>query len=241
MSVSLLMIPVALALRAIMGKDNFESWVDSLQVRIPTSFKDKAELIATVKKAGFDAENWGGSIKTHFNKDGAFFFWEFRNGSWEAVFAKADFQIAVTPFLAAVESQAGRVIFLRNEKTQKVALVCQKTYPTNFREPSVLKQVLTNLGSKPHDLEDGCIKCSFGQTRLVFQPVPGSSFAVQVENFPEKETYASLALMDEEYRRCIQTATYERLLERIEDKNLVVESEEVMEDNSVVITLLINE
>jgi hypothetical protein len=90
------------------------------------------------------------------------------------------------------------------------------------------------------DQQDGCIACGFGRAKLLFQPVPGSTFSVQVENFPERETYESLSLMDEEYRRCVQTNTYEKLLKRAKEKNMTIESEEVMEDNSIVITLLIN-
>ncbi|NCQ86106.1 MAG: hypothetical protein GPJ00_17105 [Microcystis aeruginosa W13-18] len=65
MSISLLLLPVALALRAIVGKDKLEEWAASSPNKVPTNFKDGNELERFVIGAGYDAEKWGSSYKTH--------------------------------------------------------------------------------------------------------------------------------------------------------------------------------
>ncbi|WML33263.1 hypothetical protein [Clostridium sp. OS1-26] len=74
MSISLALIPLALVVRGVMGKKRFEEMVESLQVKVKTNFKDEKELVSTVRKAGFDAVQWGDSIKTHINGEKNFSF-----------------------------------------------------------------------------------------------------------------------------------------------------------------------
>lgn len=86
MSVCIALLPVALAIRIVMGKENFENWVRAQQVRVPTSFKTELELARAVKKAGYDAIKFGSSIKTHIDGEKNFFFWELVDGKWIAIF-----------------------------------------------------------------------------------------------------------------------------------------------------------
>ncbi len=124
MSIQLALVPIALALRVVMGKDNFNNWVNSLQVKIPTNFEDELDLVSTVKKAGYDAEKWGGSIKTHIQGEQEFFFWELIDGKWTAVFAKSDSKEAVSQFMKDLESKSNRRIFVVNQETKKIEVSC---------------------------------------------------------------------------------------------------------------------
>lgn len=66
MSISLVLVPVALAMRVVMGKDRFNKWVEASLVRIPTNIDDSEALVLAVRKAGFDIEPWGGFIRPMF-------------------------------------------------------------------------------------------------------------------------------------------------------------------------------
>ena len=59
MSICLLAIPVALAMRVVMGEKKFDAWIESNTVRFATNFQSDADLVRTVKQAGFDADPWG--------------------------------------------------------------------------------------------------------------------------------------------------------------------------------------
>lgn len=118
MSVSLALIPVALTLRLVMGQRNFSKWVDSMQDKIPTSFRNETELVRTVHKAGFDTEKWGGSIKTHIDEQ-FYFFWEYIDGQWLAVFAKSDDKVIIERFAAEINRAAGRHVFGESGSVQQ--------------------------------------------------------------------------------------------------------------------------
>lgn len=50
MSVSIALLPIALALRIVMGRENFENWAKSQQQTVLTSFSTELELTRAVKK-----------------------------------------------------------------------------------------------------------------------------------------------------------------------------------------------
>ena len=48
MSICILAIPVALAMRAVMGEKKFNEWVESNTMRFATNFKNEKHLVRTV-------------------------------------------------------------------------------------------------------------------------------------------------------------------------------------------------
>lgn len=242
MSVSLALIPVALALRVAMGKEGFENWVKSQQIRMPTNFEHEVDLIVTVRKAGYDAEKWAGLIKTHMRREKSFFFWELVDGVWTAVFAKSDSQEMVSRFIDDLEEKSGRKIFVTGEDVQSHFGTPSQSFPTNFRDEQVLMKTLREYGLRPDAIPDGGIVCGAGASTLRFHPAEEGSYSVEIENTPNlQQMFQLLSNLDEDYKRGVQASTYEKLMSRIEEKSLVVESEEVLEDNSIVITLNVQE
>jgi hypothetical protein len=244
MSISLALIPVALALRVVMGKANFENWVNSLQVKIPTGLTSEMELILTVKKAGYDLEKWGGSYKTHIQGERKFFFWEYIEGKWTAVFAKSDPKEMIFGFIQDMEKKAGRSVFnyIKENQTKKLEVVPTRTYPTNFRNAELLRKTLSDHGANPQIHTDGEITCAIGESDLRFRPVGEGPYSVEIKNAPDvREMFQHLATLDENYRRCVQAQTLAHLKQRIQDKNLTIESEQTLADQSIVITLNVGE
>ena len=103
MSVSIALLPIALALRIVMGKENFENWAKSQQQTVLTSFSTELELTRAVKKAGYDVIKFGTALKTHLDGEKTFFFWECVAGRWQANFSKSHDQAMLNRFIADVE------------------------------------------------------------------------------------------------------------------------------------------
>lgn len=241
MSISLALLPVALAMRLVMGKDNFANWVNSMQVKFPTKFKNEADLITTVRKAGYDAEKWGGSIKTHIRDEKEFFFWDFIDGQWVAVFSKHDSMDSIKKFIIDLESKTGRSIFVVNDESKKITTIPTRTFPTNFKDAELLVKTLNDHGINPRVYSNDEIKYNFGEYTLRFFREFDSPFNMEVESIHDmKKMFQHISLLDRDYKEYVQTTTYQNLKSRINDKNLTIESEEILEDNTVVLTLLIN-
>lgn len=237
MSVSIALLPVALAMRVVMGKKNFENWVNAQQVRVPSIFKSELELTRAIKQAGYDAVKFGSSIKTHIDGEKVFFFWEFVDGKWIAVFSKHHEQAVLNRFMSALENSTGIKIFGEKTNTSDQSPI---EFPTNFRDGAMLIEALKELGAHPVMRANGPIICKIDRTELVFQQIGASPFTVEIKNSPSLEqAYHFLSDIDDDYKRCVQTAIYEKVKARATESNMAIESEEVLADKTILITLRI--
>ncbi|MGG4145497.1 hypothetical protein ABEW34_20590 [Paenibacillus algorifonticola] len=243
MSVSLALIPVALTLRVVMGKKNFENFANSMQVKEPTNFRNELELVRTVRKAGYDAEKWLGIIKTHIDGDKQFITWEHVDGKWQAIFTKLDSREMIESFMHSINYGAGRNVFDStavgySARPIQLAPAAQlPSYPTNFRDGELLFRTLKEFGVNPLRQDDAII-CKVERSVLTFRQFDDHPFQVEIQNPPDLKTiYEYLSDVDEDYKRCLQDMVYQKLIKRAAEKKMSVESEQVLEDNSIVITL----
>lgn len=240
MSVSLALIPIALTLRAVMGKDKFHDWADSIQVKVPTTFDNELDLVKTLRRAGYDAEKTGGSIKTHIDGEKQFFYWEQVDGKWHAIFAKSDSPSVLEQFMSDLEEKSQRKIFIGDIHQAEAQLHQDsvQTFPTNFRDGEILTRTLKEFGVHPIQGADGAITCTVQGTKLTFRQHGDAPFVLEMKNPPNiHDIFLYLSDVDDEYKRCVQSLVYEKLKQRAAAKNLSIESEEVLDDNSIVITL----
>ncbi|MFC7679087.1 hypothetical protein [Paenibacillus sp. GCM10028914] len=245
MSVSLALIPVALTLRLVMEKNNFNKWVESMQEKVPTTFENELELVQTVRKAGYDAERLGGSIKTHIDGENQFIFWDLVDGKWTAIFGKSDSKPKIEGFMAEINEVAGRNIFMPLQELDQEPRLTESikpapTFPTNFRDGELLFRTLKEFGVNPIH-RGSSIECKVENSHLIFIQAQDGPFHVEVRNAPDlRKIFEYLSDVDDDYKRCLQSIVYEKLKGRVAEKNMTIESEEVLEDNSIVLTLSIS-
>lgn len=237
MSVSIALLPIALALRIVMGKENFENWAKSQQQSVLTSFSTELELTRAVKKAGYDVIKFGTSLKTHLDGEKTFFFWEFVDGRWQANFSKNHDQAVLNGFITDVEKVIGKKVFAELDMNE--ANVTQ--YPTNFRDGSLLIEALNEFGAKSIQKSNEDIVCKIDNSELIFKQEGNGPFLVEIKNSPQlEEIYRYLSDIDDDYKRCVQTVVYEKLMARAAERNLMVESEEVLADKTILVTLRVS-
>lgn len=240
MSVSLALVPVALALRVIMGKKRFEAWVDSMQLKIPTTLRDESDLVATIRGAGYDADKWGGSYKTHLAGEKLWFFWEQVDGVWTAIFGTSDPRQAIFAFIQDVEAKVGRQIFEWEQPGQAPRVLPSKTFPTNFRDPELLRKVLREYGLTPVFNKEGVMVWEMNSMTLIFRQETDQPFSLEVKNVADmRQIYTSLDDINDVYTGEVQQRTYENLKARIRDRGLVIVDEEKSADESILLTLSI--
>ncbi|GAC1464564.1 MAG: hypothetical protein PVSMB7_07770 [Chloroflexota bacterium] len=240
MSFSLALVPVALALRVVMGKDNFQRWIEETHVKVPTTFTDEIDLVRTVKQAGYDAQKWGGVRKTHVQGDKRVVMWELVDGEWVAVFAKADGEAFVHQVMQDLENKAGRQIFKIKTPVVEITPRGKQSFPTNFRDKALLLQALRDYGVNASENPNGEITCMLGSSTIHFCPAMDGPYSVEVDASPDlPHIYQQLAALDDDYKRSVQAMVYDKLKRRIHEKNMAIESEQVMEDNSILLTLTV--
>jgi hypothetical protein len=241
MSVSLVMLPFGLAMYAIMGKENFESFANSMKLPFRTNFKHDEELVRTVRGAGYDVRNFFGLFKTHAKGRINFFTWEYIDGRWCAVFTKSDDPAEIEKFIKDIEEKAGRSIFFKDADCAQHKAVKSSTFPTNFRDADLLMQTLRSYEGSPLELPGGGIRCTMNGVDMTFTPgAQDTPFSIAFKTLPDRAAFDCLNRIDDQYKQRVQELTCERIRERAHQHNLTVESEEVLEDKSIVITLTVD-
>lgn len=242
MSVNLELVPVVMAMRESMGEENFHKWVQSMQMRVPTKFNNKNELVKCIEKAGYDAQNWGSAIKTHIKGEENFFFWEYAEGKWCAIFAKSDSRAMIKKFMDDLEHKSGTRVFSNTPQLKRKPQMKTFKYPTNFNDEDLLMKTLMDYGANPVKDVNGDIIMNLAGNEFKFHKIREEPYQVEVKSTGNsKQIYNHLSLIDGDYKGNVQAYTYENLKKNLEDRNLNIESEEVLEDNSIVITVNIQD
>jgi hypothetical protein len=88
----------------------------------------------------------------------------------------------------------------------------------------------------------GEIECDLGHGVARFVPSADGLYSVEIQGLPNlRPLFEDLATLDEDYKRNVQAAVYNTLKGRIAEQHMTVESEQVTEDNSILLTLTIQD
>jgi len=254
MSVSIALIPVALVIRGVMGKEKFERWIESSQIKVPTSVSSAEELGKILRDSGYDALPFGNLIKTHIDGEKQFFFWEQLNGKWTAIFSIYDDPILIEDFSNTLIKTLGYQVF----NTPPMALYHEKKkaeessrkpineninaykHPTNMTDETLLKKTLEEYNIQYKEVS-GNIVCEVEKTKLVFTKNNMQNYDVEISNIDNfNQIQHHLAIMDEDYKKNVQENTYNNLIKKLHKSEYVIEEESILDDNSILLTISVN-
>jgi len=234
-----------------MGPARFEAWVDSKIERVNTAFASKGEIRKATKKAGCDFVKFGNSMKTHTGEgDDDYIIWQNNGPVWQAVFGKWE-QAEMMALLRRLEAQSGRPVFqtqapVTRPDEQEISTNTQhhteppNTFPTNFKDTALLKHTIEQCGGDNIRATEDEISCSFRGVDLLFVRDSDGSFVVEIPaTILQRTAVDHLKMLDADYRRFVQDQTYRRVVEKAAQNNFSIESDEVLEDGSILVTVTI--
>ena len=230
MSVSIKLSPTSKIFRVSMGRNGFDNWIKSMEVVKETNFVNEKELVTTLKQSGLSFIQHGNTYRT--NLDSNYLLWEKRAGKWVAIFNRGD---EVFILMNRIEKAAERSIFSQSKTTQKVRT---QSFPTNFKDINLLKAVLED-NAITYRSQGQKLTCQIDGKQLVFSQ-PGKNGMIVVEASAAEnlsEVYNKVSVLDEDYQSKIQENTYQNFIQKAEERGFVIEQEEVLEDNSIMLTV----
>lgn len=198
-----------------------------------------------------------------------YFLWETKNGEITAVFSKYDNMKEIIKFISSVEKVVGRKVFdtsvlpvfeagkmhkTETAATEKLPIVnTQKenptpishekkvfTLPTVINDEAVLVSTLEILGAMDISQTNDKVTAHFRDGSFIFSRTEGSPYTLTIEC--DNDNAAVLDIfhnIDTEYGLQVQNNTYMTLKQNCEDKGYEITDEEVLEDNSIVLTISI--
>lgn len=108
---------------------------------------------------------------------------------------------------------------------------------TKIKDEHLLKTALENYGCRTIVTSE-TIDSAIDGTRILFERNEQNVFEVVfIGEISKDHAQAFLDQLHDEYTHLVQQQVYENLISRARQRGLVIESEEVQEDNSIVVTL----
>jgi hypothetical protein len=176
-------------------------------------------------------------MQTPLKNSNATLNWVLKDGYYNAEFSGNN-NVAITKeaeiIFRKMNIAAGRDLRKINDVSTTVY-----TYKTNYTEKGILLNTLTEHGAEEISEHGDEISCKLFGMEMVYYKKDGSEGytldITQITNLSEcKDLINDL---NEEYGLNIQEMTYNKIKERLDKENLRLESETVMEDNSIVLTI----
>ena len=129
-------------------------------------------------------------------------------------------------------------ISLVNIGSGKKSLIV-KNLKTNYTNMDALLKTLTERGAFSVHSDKYNIYCEMSGMQFLFsRNNTRGQYFLSVDRVSDEELCTNiLKELDEEYGLNIQDIVYKKIMERIKDKNMRIESEEVQDDNSIVLTI----
>ena len=163
--------------------------------------------------------------------------WVLKNGYYVAEFSGSN-NTAITKEAEIIFRQlniaAGRDLRLINDTFTTVY-----TYKTNYMDKGVLLNTLLEHGAEEIAEDGDEISCKlFGMEMIYHKKDLSSAYTLDITQVSDKDACQNVIEdLNEEYGLNIQEVTYNKIKERLEQENMRLESEAVMDDNSIVLTI----
>ena len=163
--------------------------------------------------------------------------WVYKNGFYVAEFSgtnNAAINKEAEIIFRKLNIAAGRDLRLINDQSTIVY-----TYNTNYTDKGILLNTLTEHGATELVENGDEISCKlFGMEMVYYKKDTTCGYVLDITQVSNKgECEDVINDLNEEYGLNIQEMTYNKIKERLEQENMRLESESIMDDNSIVLTI----
>ena len=203
-------------------------------LKIQTNIKPE-ELRGYLKKANYLF--YEADCQTPLKNSHATLNWVLKNGYFTAEFSGSN-NAAITKeaeiIFRKLNIAAGRDLRLINDQFTAVY-----TYTTNYTDKGTLLNTLTEHGAEEIVENGEEVSCKlFGMEMIYYKKDGSNGYTLDVTQVSDKaECEDVINDLNDEYGLNIQEMTYNKIKERLEQENMRLESETVMDDNSIVLTI----
>lgn len=203
-------------------------------LKIQTNIKPE-ELRVLLRKANYLF--YEADCQTPLKNSDATLNWVLKNGCYTAEFSGSN-NNAITKeaeiIFRKLNIAAGRDLRLINDVSTAVY-----TYTTNYTDKGTLLNTLYEHGAEEIAENGDEVSCKLFGMEMVYYKKDGSNGytldITQVSNKSECESVIND--LNDEYGLNIQEMTYNKIKERLDSENMRLESETVMDDNSILLTI----
>lgn len=121
-------------------------------------------------------------------------------------------------------------------KVDDPELLCRE-YETVFTDETILIKTLEEYGFSECKNDNGKILCRSGNFVVEFFKTDERPYSMKISCMDECNNHEFVSDIHEEYAQNVQEESYIKLKERLKKYNLQIDDEEVLDDNSIMVTV----
>jgi len=127
---------------------------------------------------------------------------------------------------------------IKQLKTHREGFIL-KSMQTVFSDCKLLVKTLKEHGMPVTVISDNCVRVKSGKHELLYERSNSSEvFLVSASGWDNEEKLLSdITCLEKEYKSNVQSYTYNKLLQNLSESTMTIESETVLEDNSILLTI----
>lgn len=142
-------------------------------------------------------------------------------------------ELVLIPVGIALTHAAGSLLEKKSGHTYCIQTVMKRQH--------LLQKALAQYGCSVYELNEQNCQTEVGDIKILFQQNDKGIFEALFDESVEKEhALEFIENLHAEYKYVIQQETYQKLVQRAEEKGLKLESEEFQQDRSILLTFHVN-
>lgn len=147
----------------------------------------------------------------------------------------------LVPMAVALSVTSAETVLAIKEKCKNISENTTEDIQTRFTNSVLLQETLTEHGIKITVHNDNFIEAEFEMGKIIYhRELADENYKMNIVNVSDADgLVCNLELLENEYDSNVQSYTYNKVISSIPD-NMVIESEEVMEDDSILITITVD-
>lgn len=204
------------------------------EIRIKTYIKEN-ELKELLKSANYELIR--GTNKMALDYTNTILEWMLEDGYYTIKFESrhtGSVRNEINDLFEKLNEKAGRDLLFDNEKSN-----ITYSYKTNYMDKGVLINTLTEHGARNLYQDGENIYCELFDMQMSYtRKAENENYNLEINQVSNKNCCKDLIDdLNSEYGMNIQEITYKKILERLKSENMRLESEEISEDNSIILTI----
>lgn len=147
----------------------------------------------------------------------------------------------LVPMAVALCVSSAETILATKEKCARISVNEAEDIQTRFMDTELLKETLTEHGVKIAVYNENYIEAVFQMGKIIYhRDSEDQNYKMRIADVLDVDgLICNLDMLEKEYDSNLQSYTYNRVINNIPD-NMSIESEEVLEDDSILITITVN-
>ncbi len=206
-----------------------------------TNLETAEEVTSVINNAGFEIiMNRPNEFTTIIDSFGNNAIWRNINGKWVVTItsivpmARNEFNRMTMDYMKLITNNFKDNVFTKNGEGK----LPEYKYETVFQDKNILLKTLEEHGAQNIKIDGNGVSCIIDKVKFEFEKEEDKPYTVIASYDGNKEDLVNyMSDINSEYCENVQEQTYETIKQRVEEQNLQIENEEILEDNSILLTI----